>query len=137
MTWLRMVESMGDNEGLADRNWYWNRLPEPAIVPEPVAPAPVSAPATLTPAPVAEPPAPAPVSVYPVAPVAAPAATTSPHLPAPAPPPAVVNDNPMDFDRDLTDADVVRYVNLPIEDQIKYEDNFRRGMARTSVSMRT
>ena len=61
------------------------------------------------------------------------AQTTSPHLPAPTPPPAVVNDNPMDFDRDLTDADVVRYVNLPIDDQIRYEDSFRKGMARTNV----
>ena len=59
--------------------------------------------------------------------------TTSPHLPAPAPAPAVVNDNPMDFDKDLTDADVARYVSLPIEDQFRYEDSFRKGMARTKV----
>ena len=48
---------------------------------------------------------------------------------------AVVNDNPMDFDKDLTDADVARYVSLPIEEQIRYEDSIRKGMARTNVNI--
>ena len=132
--WLR-ARGIPVPEGLADGELVLEPTPEPAIAPvSTVAPAPVSAPATPTPAPVAEPPAPAPVSL-PVAPVAAPQ-QTSPHLPAPAPPQTpVVPDNPMDFDKDLTDADVARYVSLPIEEQIRYEDSIRKGMARTNVNI--
>ena len=99
-------------------------VPEPAPAPEP------------EPAPAPEPePAPAPAVVESVAAAAGnpqPIRIISPHMP-----PNVAVDvkppDPHDFDRELNDADVDRYLALPLDLQGEYAAAFRRGMEKTPI----
>lgn len=57
----------------------------------------------------------------------------SPHVPATSPVQTRTQVDPYDFDRELTDEDVDRFIGLPLDLQDQYRDAFRRGMEKTPM----